>query len=194
MSSKIVVVTGGARSGKSTFAERYAAALTNRIAYIATAQIYDDEMQRRVDMHRQRRPATWCTVEAPYEAHLAIKQLPGQVQVVLFDCLTLYTTNLLLNPNAPADPEQRYQFIMNDIHKLVAAARASGLTVIFVTNEVGNGIVPENALAREYRDVAGLVNQYVAAQADEVYLVVCGIAAELKKLGVQLATAREQND
>jgi len=194
MPSKIILITGGARSGKSTFAEQYAASLAEKVVYIATAQIYDEEMEHRVEAHRSRRPASWLTIEAPYAAHQAIKAAYGKAPVVLFDCLTLYTTNLLLSPQAPPEPSERFGFITAAIRELVAAALDSDLTVIFVTNEVGYGIVPDNALAREYRDVAGWVNQYVAAHADEVYLVVCGIPVELKRLKYKLDEGRVRHD
>lgn len=186
MAGKIVVVTGGARSGKSTFAERYAARGGRRVAYIATAQIYDDEMKERVRIHRSRRPASWPTYEAPYHADEAMNKAVQSADVVLFDCLTLYTSNLLLAPAAPTDREERRQAVLDSIEKLLISAKQGSCDVIFVTNEVGLGIVPENALAREYRDVAGLVNQKVAASADEVYLAVSGLAVELKKIAISL--------
>lgn len=186
MAGKIVLVTGGARSGKSTFAERYAARGGRPVAYIATAQIYDDEMKERVSIHQSRRPANWPTFEAPYNADEAMAKAVQSAKTVLFDCLTLYTSNLLLAPDAPTDREERRQSVLNGIEKLLARAKQGNCDVIFVTNEVGLGIVPDNALAREYRDVAGLVNQKVAANADEVYLVVSGLAVELKKIVVSL--------
>ncbi|SDE84793.1 bifunctional adenosylcobinamide kinase/adenosylcobinamide-phosphate guanylyltransferase [Sporomusa acidovorans] len=181
MAGKIVLVTGGARSGKSTFAEEYAAKNGLRVAYIATAQIYDDEMRERVNLHQSRRPANWKTFEAPYRADEAMRQAVREADIVLFDCLTLYTSNLLLAPDAPQNREERRQVVLGSMDKLLASAKEGDGDVIFVTNEVGLGIVPDNALAREYRDIAGLVNQKVAANADEVYLVVCGLAVELKK-------------
>ncbi|MCM0757073.1 bifunctional adenosylcobinamide kinase/adenosylcobinamide-phosphate guanylyltransferase [Sporomusa sphaeroides DSM 2875] len=186
MAASIVLVTGGARSGKSTFAERYAAQGGRKVAYIATAQIYDEEMQERVKLHQSRRPAGWPTFEAPYQAEQAMAQAVQCADAVLFDCLTLYTSNLLLAPTVPADREERRQAVLTAIDKLLASARQDQAEVIFVTNEVGAGIVPDNALAREYRDVAGLVNQKVAGVADEVYLVVSGLAVELKKIAVNL--------
>lgn len=186
MAASIVLVTGGARSGKSTFAERYAAQGGRKVAYIATAQIYDEEMQERVKLHQSRRPDSWPTFEAPYQAEQAMAQAVQCADAVLFDCLTLYTSNLLLAPAAPADREERRQAVLTAIDRLLASARQDQAEVIFVTNEVGAGIVPDNALAREYRDVAGLVNQKVAGVADEVYLVVSGLAVELKKIAVSL--------
>ncbi len=186
MNRKIILITGGSRSGKSVFAEQYAMNQGEKVAYIATAQVYDQEMETRVALHRTRRPANWLTIEAPYDADVAVEQATSEANVILFDCLTLYTSNLLLSPNTPTDPEKQYQYIMKQIDKLLASARASQKTILFVTNEVGMGIVPENALARRYRDIAGIVNQKVAAFADEVYLVVSGLAVEIKKIAVTI--------
>lgn len=186
MAGKIVLVTGGARSGKSVFAEQYVSAAGVTVAYIATAQIYDDEMKRRVALHRRRRPENWQTFEAPYDADQAMLQAIDQAEAVLFDCLTLYTSNLLLAPDAPMSAEERYQYVTGKIDKLIDSACAGNATIVFVTNEVGMGIVPEHALAREYRDIAGLVNQKMAAVAAEVYLVVSGLAVDVKKLAVNI--------
>ncbi|MDR7865935.1 MAG: bifunctional adenosylcobinamide kinase/adenosylcobinamide-phosphate guanylyltransferase [Sporomusaceae bacterium] len=186
MSGKIVLVTGGARSGKSSFAEKYVAALGVPVAYIATAETLDPEMEARVALHRARRPATWHTYEAPRAAHEALAK--AGTAAVLFDCLTVYVANLLLDPAAPASPEERHSHIAGEIAKLAAAARAAAATVVFVTNEVGAGIVPDNALAREYRDLAGLANQQIAAVADEVYLVVSGIPVNIKQLAAKIPT------
>lgn len=186
MTKKIILVTGGTRSGKSLFAEQYAQAAGRKIAYIATAQIYDNEMQARIELHRRRRPKDWKTFEAPYDAGQAITVAAQSCDTILFDCLTIYTSNLLLADAAPADKTDRYAYITGAVDQLLAGIHACNATVIFVTNEVGMGIVPENALAREYRDLAGLVNQRVAAAADEVYLVVSGIAVELKKIAAEL--------
>lgn len=183
MKRKIVLVTGGARSGKSVFAEKYAAGTGMNVAYIATAQVLDEEMRLRVNLHRQRRPEGWTTFEAPLGAEKVIREASEQYQVILFDCLTVYTSNLLLAESA-AEPESRFSNIMKQVEQLVAAVLNSCATVIFVTNEVGMGIVPDNPLAREYRDLAGLVNQKLAAIADEVYLVVSGLAVDMKKLAV----------
>lgn len=186
MNGKIILVTGGARSGKSLFAEKYALAQGGHLAYIATAQIYDQEMKSRVAIHRARRADHWQTFEAPYDAHHAIELAAKEAEIILLDCLTLYTSNLLLAPHTANQPDEKFQYIMEQIDKLLNSARASQVTVIFVTNEVGMGIVPDNALARQYRDIAGMVNQKVAACADEVYLVVSGLAVEIKKMAVNV--------
>lgn len=186
MNGKIILVTGGARSGKSLFAEQYAIAQGGPMAYIATAQIYDQEMESRVALHRERRADQWQTFEAPYGAHQIIELAAQAAKIILFDCLTLYTSNLLLAPSTADQPEGKNQFILAQIDQLLHSARESQAIVLFVTNEVGMGIVPDNALARQYRDIAGLVNQKVAAYADEVYLVVSGLAVEIKKMAVHV--------
>jgi adenosylcobinamide kinase/adenosylcobinamide-phosphate guanylyltransferase len=193
MAGKIILVTGGARSGKSEFAEQYALMSGKPVAYIATAQIYDEEMRLRVALHRQRRPNNWRTYEAPYFAEKAIDQAVTHADIILFDCLTLYTSNLLLAPNVSDNQKERGRYIAAQIELLLESARSSQATVIFVTNEVGMGVVPENALAREYRDVAGLANQQVAACADEVYLVVSGLAVDIKKLAVNTSKEVQQH-
>lgn len=184
MAGTIILITGGARSGKSSFAERCAAGAGRSVAYIATARMEDDEMGERIRLHRQRRPAHWLTWEAPSAAQTAMEQAGCQADIILFDCLTLYTANLMLAADAPRDREQRRQFVIDDIIRLLDSARATQKTVIFVTNEVGQGIVPDNPLAREFRDLAGAVNQLAAAAADKVYLTVCGLAIDVKKLSV----------
>lgn len=186
MSAKIILVTGGARSGKSTYAERYVASVGDKVAYIATAQVLDGEMESRVALHRHRRPARWQTYEAPYNAEKVLAEVATAVDAVLFDCMTLYVSNLLLSPDAPPTPEERFRQVREKINKLLASAKAGSATVVFVTNEVGLGIVPDNALAREYRDLSGAANQQVAAAADEVYLVVSGLAVELKKIATAI--------
>lgn len=181
--SKIILVTGGARSGKSTFAEKYIATHGSSIAYIATSQVYDDEMAYRVKLHRQRRPAGWQTFEAPFDAHKALDEAFAAHDAVLFDCLTLYLSNYLCTKEASVSKmEQLTEHVRLMMQQLVESVRSAGRgrLAVFVTNEVGAGIVPENALARCYRDLAGIANQYMAAQADEVYFSVAGIPLKIK--------------
>ena len=187
MAGKLILVTGGARSGKSEFAERYVLHYSPKCDYIATAEILDEEMAERVRLHRERRnDGRWVNHEAPYEAEKVFASLGEDTQAVLFDCLTIYMANLFYGKNAP-DPAEvdflgRCEYVYGKIDKLLAAARACGKIVVFVTNEVGSGIVPDNQMAREYRDLAGWVNQRVAAAADNVYLCVAGQAVDMKKL------------
>lgn len=195
MAGKIVLVTGGARSGKSAFAEKLAAKFGVSVGYIATAQIYDEEMRYRVKLHRERRPDNWQTYEAPYWADKAIVEAADSHKVLLFDCLTLYLSNLLcLMPEEELTDDKVYSMLTEQMEKLLAAAQTAvtqGATIIFVTNEVGAGIVPENKLARLYRDLSGLANQKIAAAADEVYAVMAGIPVNIKKLNVLLMQEKD---
>ena len=195
MAGKIVLVTGGARSGKSAFAEKLAAKFGVSVGYIATAQIYDEEMRYRVKLHRERRPENWQTYEAPYWADKAIVEAADSHKVLLFDCLTLYLSNLLcLMPEEELTDDKVYAMLTEQMEKLLAATQTAvtqGATIIFVTNEVGAGIVPENKLARLYRDLSGLANQKIAAAADEVYAVMAGIPVNIKKLNVLLAQEKD---
>lgn len=186
MSGKIVLVTGGARSGKSSFAERLAGGTGPRVAYLATAQALDAEMAERIALHQRRRPSGWQTFECPLAAETVLPAAAASADAVLFDCLTVYISNLMFSEAAGATPELRRELVQEKIGLLLTAAQAAAIPVVFVTNEVGQGIVPDNALAREYRDLAGLVNQQVAAVADEVYWVICGLAVDVKKLAVAM--------
>lgn len=173
-SGQVIFYLGGARSGKSRLAQACAEALPGQWTYLATAQPGDGEMRVRIARHRAGRDARWRTVEEPLALPRVLQALQqdgtGAAQVVLVDCLTLWTSNLLLAGHDPAAARDA----------LVAAlAHATG-TVILVANEVGLGIVPENALARHFRDEAGWLNQQVAAVADEVWLVAAGLALPLK--------------
>ena len=183
---RIVLVTGGARSGKSRFAEQYAAKYGKKIAYIATAQIYDDEMAHRVKLHQARRPAEWRTFEAPFEAEKVLEEAGRTYDMILFDCLTIYLSNLICSLPNLEDFDRNYRLVRENIDRLIAQAKANAGAVVFVTNEVGAGIVPEHHLSREYRDLAGIANQLMARVADEVYLVVCGLPVNVKELAVCL--------
>lgn len=189
MGGKIILVTGGARSGKSTFAEKIALKENSGAAYIATAQVLDDEMRFRVDLHQKRRPANWETFEAPFAADKAIEQASKEYNTILFDCLTIYLSNIIcsMSQTELLDEKLVNDRVLSAVDSLIKAAikvRTDGKKIIFVTNEVGAGIVPENHLARLYRDVSGLANQRIAAVADNVVAVVAGIAVDIKKLAV----------
>ncbi|MBI2471142.1 MAG: bifunctional adenosylcobinamide kinase/adenosylcobinamide-phosphate guanylyltransferase [Planctomycetes bacterium] len=176
--AKMTLVLGGARSGKSVFAEGLAKKY-NDVVYIATAEVKDEEMRERIQTHRARRPIDWKTVEAPFHVDAVVSNLNEKVGVVYIDCITLYITNMLLNDDRE-NLKQKQSQILGEINKLSKACRESRFDVIIVSNEVGLGIVPDNALSRVFRDIAGSANQTLADEADEVYFMVAGIAQKIK--------------
>lgn len=192
MDGRIIVVTGGSRSGKSEFAEQLVLSISERCAYIATAEVLDEEMHLRVEQHKSRRDSKrWLNYEAPFDADKILAQITDEAGSVLFDCITMYLTNLLYGMNAQTFNEQEKKQMMGDaIEKLLDAAKASGKNVVFVTNELGSGIVPFTEMSREFRDLAGQANQMLAKQADEAYLVVSGIPLDLKKLAFNIENRR----
>ncbi len=165
---------GGCRSGKSSYALETARKYSgdNKI-FVATCIPYDEEMKQRVARHQQERSRRWHTVEAPLHLPEAILEASGQASVLLVDCLTLWINNLLMENH---DSEQ----ILNQIQNLTEAVSSATCPVILVSNEVGTGIVPENTLARLYRDLVGWANQAVAACADQVVWSVAGIPVIIK--------------
>lgn len=183
---RVILVTGGARSGKSTFAEQLVAGLGQEIAYIATARPFDAEMEDRITKHRLQRPAFWQTFEAPTDPSQIIAAQGNRVDGLLLDCLTVMITNRILTHAIDWDqpPVARLNEIetdiLDEINALLAAAAESRADLVAVTNEVGYGIVPISPLSRFFRDCAGRVNQRMAAAADEVYLVVSGIPVQIK--------------
>ncbi len=183
---RLILVTGGARSGKSSFAEQYAARHGRRIAYIATSQVLDEEMKFRVGLHRGRRPADWDTYEAPFDVHEAVREAAAGHDMLLLDCLTVYISNLLCSREDAEDQAGNYELVKEACDKLVAAVQSGSASLVVVTNEVGDGIVPVNRLAREFRDLAGLANQLLARQAEEVFLVTAGIPVNIKQLEYKL--------
>lgn len=190
MKSKIILITGGSRSGKSEFAERIVRSMPGKCAYIATAEILDDEMRYRVEKHRARREGDfWLNYEAPFAAHEVINELPEEVNTILFDCLTIYITNLVFGEDYESSTEEeRYQKMLSCMKNLLDSFYASGKNVVIVTNEVGSGIVPLGSMSRDFRDMAGYANQMTADASDDVYIVVCGIAVEIKKLAAKIGS------
>lgn len=198
--SQFTLITGGARSGKSTFAEQLAAQDKRPVIYIATAQIWDEEMAIRVKKHQQQRPSSWRLIEEPLHIQKILTQLKDEDAVILLDCVTLWLTNMLLAGQAeqekqtsPADsPDHSYIYdfvepkILAEVKEVARLAQAIKPQVIFVSNEVGQGIVPENPLARAYRDLAGRSNQILAGSAEHVYMVIAGLPLDLKSTGEKL--------
>ena len=161
----LVFLTGGARSGKSSMAQRWALSSGRPVTVVVTAEAGDDEMVERIARHRADRPAGWCTVEAPLGLTAAIAVVPDD-HAVIIDCLSIWIANLVI-----ADIDEAS--IVEQAGTLVDVCRARAATVV-VTNEVGSGIVPDNELARRYRDILGRANAIVAAAADEAFVVVAG--------------------
>lgn len=181
-----VLVTGGARSGKSRFAEQYAATLGTEGIYVATSQTLDEEMRDRVGRHRARREGmsfVWNTVEEPYELARVLEA--GRGSIVLIDCLTIWLSNWLLRCEQEADAEAAVQA---QVEALVSAFErlSEDDAVIAVTNEVGSGVVPAYPLGRQFRDLAGWMNQRLASVCQQVFLVTAGIPVELKRLAYTL--------
>jgi adenosylcobinamide kinase/adenosylcobinamide-phosphate guanylyltransferase len=174
----VVLVTGGARSGKSSFAEQYAAHLGSSGVYIATAQTLDEEMRTRASRHRDRRALSgfvWETIEEPYDLCGVLSKRSNPI--ILVDCLTLWLSNWLLHYEHEVDPESH---VMGEIDRLTTVLSAMTSDIILVTNEVGDSVVPEYLLGRMFRDLAGTMNQRVASVSQQVFLVIAGLPIELK--------------
>lgn len=187
---KIVFVTGGARSGKSSFAMSEALKIKGRKAYIATAEALDAEMKERIEKHKKDRGDGWDTYEELLDISDAINKIKDKYSVILVDCLTLWLSNLMTREQ---NTEHREQTIEKEIEKLINMLNLfkkssicvlnSGFYALFiVSNEVGMGIVSENEMARRFRDLAGMLNQKAAEIADDVYMVVAGIPLKIKSL------------
>ena len=165
------LVLGGARSGKTAFAERVALRAGSRAAYLATTEVLDAEMRERIESHRARRAGSFATMEEPIELSRAILELGQEHDVILVDCLTLWITNLLMTSEDVATA------VSELCATLIEFDRAK---VILVSNEVGLGIVPENAMARTFRDLAGAAHQRLAEVCDDVFFVAAGLALTMK--------------
>lgn len=196
MDNRIFMVMGGARSGKSEFAEKLMAKTNGaRKGYIATSQVLDEEMKYRVMVHQARRPASWQTFEVMHEAGPMMRTILDSADAVLFDCITMYVSNLLMDHMAGrtgetlgvSDLETLRKVLQDDLDETFAMISAyQGKEIIFVSDELGMGIVPGNAMSRVYRDLVGLANQYIAVRAEKVYLSVAGITIDLKRSEVHL--------
>lgn len=191
MSRELILLLGGARSGKSRFAEELTARFGERVLYVATAQAEDTEMEARIAAHRRARPVAWCTVEAPTGAGEAIRAaLQAQpVDVVLLDCLTLLVSNVILDglwlseaDFESVDEAAAQRRVEVELDGLLGAFQESQVPWIVVSNEVGWGLVPPYPVGRVYRDLLGWANQRVAAAASRVYLMVAGLPVDVKAL------------
>ena len=180
MRGGLTFIVGGARSGKSTRAEQLAAR-GERVLYVATAEGRDDEMRSRIAAHRAARPEHWDTLEEPLDPAGALRSIHHRYDTVLIDCLTLWVSNLLLaRPPGNAAEAATAERILISASELLGVCKGSHANWIVVSNEVGLGVVPPSPLGRVFRDVLGRVNQVVAAQANEVYLMVAGLPLQIK--------------
>ncbi len=183
--AQVVLITGGCRSGKSRYARQRAEKLAGPRAFVATCPALDDEMRQRIARHQEeRRDRGWETIEETTELAASIGR-EDEYEVLLIDCVTLWVNNLMYEARQREGEVDQGEINEDEIARaaedvLLACRRRRG-TVFFVTNEVGMGIVPDNALARKYRDLVGRCNQTIAAGADEVTLVTCGIPMTLKQ-------------
>lgn len=177
----IYLITGGARSGKSTFAE---ALYVNKedVVYIATSRIYDEEMNERIKLHRSSRPKVWRTFEGNYN----LKDAIGTESNYLLDCITVLSSNIMFDITKEVEyidyklQSEVEDIIIKEISNLIDEVNFRGYNLVLVTNEVGDSIVPEHHISRVFRDIQGRVNQKVARLCDQVYLVCCGIPVKIK--------------
>ena len=169
-----VLIGGGVRSGKSSFAQKMAEEMPGRRAYLATAQALDLEMEKRIAKHRADRDERWHkTIEEPLELTSALQAASSEFDVILVDCLTLWLSNLMGRDDSDEQILKTIDTLADNINHLPA-------TIILVTNEVGLGLVPEHPLSRRFRDLSGFANQHLAAACREVYFTVWGLPQKLK--------------
>ncbi|MFH1651496.1 MAG: bifunctional adenosylcobinamide kinase/adenosylcobinamide-phosphate guanylyltransferase [Chloroflexota bacterium] len=186
MAVKTILVTGGARSGKSSYAQGLALKSEPPVLYVATAEAGDEEMSRRISDHRRSRPETWRTLEATRAVGPQISQHIDDAQTVVIDCITLLVSNLLLRHGGDGetvDANRVTGAVLGEIEQLIDCLRQTPARFYIVTNEVGLGLVPPNRLGRLYRDLLGRANQALAEHADEVYLMVSGLPLRVKPGG-----------
>lgn len=170
---KLTFIIGGARSGKSNLAAQMAKEENKRVVFIATAQVLDEEMERRVQLHKKERPHYWRTIEEHKNLIPHLEKINSSFDIAIIDCLTLYISNLFLEK----EDEHR---IEDHINTLIQALKTAAFKTIIISNEVGLSIIPDNALARKFRDLAGKINQIAAKQSDEVFFMVSGLPLKLK--------------
>jgi len=169
----LILITGGVRSGKSSYAQHLAKSFKREVIYVATAEALDPGMKERIRRHRKGRDKSWVTIEEPLNVLGAVKKLPAGQRVILLDCLTLFISNLILKGLSDTA-------VYGEVKAILKALKRKSNAAIMVTNEVGSGIVPDSELGRRFRDLQGRVNQIVSGEADSVYLLVSGIPIKIK--------------
>ena len=179
MGRRLIFILGGARSGKSTYAQNLAQASGLPVLFVATATAFDEEMAARIEAHKASRPPHWRTLEAPTGVGMAVRAEPA-TELVLLDCLTLLANNVLFGLSEPVDEVEYQAALDHEVDELLEAYRAHSGEWLVISNEVGLGLVPPYPLGRIYRDALGRVNQRIAAAADEVLFLVAGIPMTVK--------------
>lgn len=170
---KFIFILGGARSGKSRYAVSLAKSIGKKVAFIATADASDEEMKKRIEAHKRSRPADWQVIEEAKDIVRVFVSLDKKIEVAIIDCAGLFISNLLMDNLSDAEIEKK----INSLEKTISE---SGIVTILVSNDVGSGIVPDNPLARRFRDLIGNFNQAMAKSADEVVFMCAGIPAQIK--------------
>jgi len=171
--AKITFILGGARSGKSSYALKLAGEYGGKVAFVATCQPLDSEMKKRIGRHKESRPGHWQTFEEPKDAASLLKKIGAKFDTIIIDCLTLMICNLMMEKRKEDAIEKKFKDMLNVLDIIKAQ-------VIIVSNEVGLGIVPGNKLGRGFRDIAGRINQIMAAKADNVFFLISGIPLKIK--------------
>jgi adenosylcobinamide kinase/adenosylcobinamide-phosphate guanylyltransferase len=180
MGKQLIFLLGGARSGKSSYAEQWAKENGENVLFVATAQAFDDEMRERIATHRASRPTNWGTLEAPLNVATSIRTHSSGYDTVLVDCLTLLASNTLLQLPEDCTQTDADAAILGEVDGLLDAYHESTATWLIISNEVGMGVVPPYRLGRFYRDALGRANQRIAQHADDVLLLVAGLPWRLK--------------
>lgn len=179
---RIVLILGGARSGKSSFAERLGQQLGEPLLFVATATAGDEEMRSRIEAHQAGRPPEWGLLEATADVGSAIRGTKAEARTILLDCVTMLVSNILVGlEHNPSDRGDSRTQVEGELDAILDAARDRCANLVIVSNEVGLGLVPEYPLGRSYRDLLGYANQRLAAAADDVYFMVAGIPMEVKR-------------
>ena len=184
--SNVTLITGGARSGKSSFGEKLLKESNGIKGYIATAVAFDEGMKDRIKKHKNSRPSIWKTYELPVNISNSIKKISDECDIVILDCITVFISNIIFEDDLDwenitfEEIDLIEKKIIDEINKIIIEARKNDLDMIIITNEIGSGIVPDNKLSRVYRDIAGRVNQLLSKLSDNVYLSVSGLELKLK--------------
>lgn len=179
MNKELVLILGGARSGKSSFAQRLAGMVDGKVIFLATAQAGDDEMVKRIAMHKASRPSSWRTIEEPLELDCVLQREATSADVILVDCLTLWLSNILIRDGESAEAE-----VLRQADNILDNYQRGNTSYIMVSGEVGLGLVPPYPLGRDFRDIMGRMNQKLAQSADKVFILLAGIPLEIKSLGM----------